>query len=218
MQTSEPIRLSPLVLAECAEYKGRYLPKLAEVLDSLVSAPSWTLSAHDPKLENLHGTHYYVDLNAANLADNIAETLYLLGDKIPATTRKHAMAEMERHVFVPMRQSLAKPNTDGDHNGNWWLYATMNWNAVCLKGVTGAALAVLPDVQDRALIRHSRRTLHSELRRELQSGRIRHRRSRLLELWFLSLHRAQGKLAPCDQRQNRSSIWLEEPAGSPVWH
>jgi hypothetical protein len=143
--------LIPLVLAECAEYKGRYLSKIAEVIDSLVAAPSWTLSAHDAKLENLHGTHYYVDLNAANLADNIAEALYLLGDKIPAATRKHVMTEMERHVFGPMRQSLAKPSADGDHNGNWWLYATMNWNAVCLKGVTGAALAILPDVQDRAL-------------------------------------------------------------------
>ena len=27
----------------------------------------------------------------------------------------------------------------------------MNWNAVCLKGVTGKALAMLPDVKDRAM-------------------------------------------------------------------
>jgi hypothetical protein len=144
-------QLIPLVLAECAEYKGRYLPRIAEVIDTLVAAPSWTLSAHDPKLENLHHVHYYVDLNAANLADNIAEALYLLGDRVPAPTRKHAEVEMETHVFAPMRLSLAKRDIDSDHNGNWWLTADMNWNAVCLKGVTGAALAMLPDVQDRAL-------------------------------------------------------------------
>jgi hypothetical protein len=144
-------QLVPLVLAECTEYQGHYLPRIAEVMDSLAAMPSWTLSAHDPLLLNLHGAGYFVDLNAADMADNLAEALYLLGNKIPAETRKHVIAEMERHVFGPMRQSFATGNSGSDHSGNWWLYADMNWNAVCLKGVTGAALAVLPSVEDRAL-------------------------------------------------------------------
>jgi hypothetical protein len=144
-------QLVPLVLAECAEYQGRYLPRIAEVMDSVAAMPSWTLSAHDPLLLNLHGVRYFVDLNAADMADNLAEALYLLGNKIPGATRKHVMNEMEKHVFGPMRQSFATRSSASDHNGNWWLYADMNWNAVCLKGVTGAALAVLPSVGDRAL-------------------------------------------------------------------
>ena len=137
--------------AECVEYKGSYLPHLAEVMDGLAAAPSWTLSAHDPQLLNLHGTRFYVDLGAADLADNLAEALYLLGDKLPAATRTHVLGEMERHVFTPMRSSFAAGGKPSDHNGNWWLYADMNWNAVCLKGITGAALAVLPGVEDRGL-------------------------------------------------------------------
>jgi hypothetical protein len=144
-------QLVPVVLAECAEYEGRFLPRIAEVMNSLASMPSWTLSAHDPELLNLRGIRYYVDLNAADMADNLAEALYLLGDRIPAATRKHVMNEMERHVFGPMRQSFEHGNRVEERNGNWWLYADMNWNAVCLKGVTGAALAVLTDVEDRAL-------------------------------------------------------------------
>jgi hypothetical protein len=143
-------QLIPLVLAECVEYKGRYLGRIAEVMDSLAAAPSWTLSAHDPQLLNLHGVSYYVDLNAADLADNLAESLYLLGDKVPEKTRAHVLDEMERHVFAPLRSSFSSGEKPSDHNGNWWLYAEMNWNAVCLKGVTGAALAVLPSVEDRA--------------------------------------------------------------------
>jgi hypothetical protein len=143
-------QLVPLVLAECAEFQGRYLPRIAAVMDSLAAMPSWTLSAHDPLLLNLHGVRYFVDLNAADMADNLAEALYLLDNKIPAATQKHVMSEMERHVFAPMRQSFATGNSAADHNGNWWLYADMNWNAVCLKGVTGAALTVLPGVEDRA--------------------------------------------------------------------
>lgn len=144
-------QLVPLVLAECAEYEGRYLPRIEELMDSLAAMPSWTLSAHDPRLLNLHGVRYFVDLNAADMADNLAEALYLLGQKIPEATRQHDIKEMERHVFGPMRQSFATGEDASDHNGNWWLYADMNWNAVCLKGVTGAALAVLPRVEDRAL-------------------------------------------------------------------
>jgi hypothetical protein len=144
-------QLVPLVLAECAEYQGRYLPRIAEVMDSLAGMPSWTLSAHDPLLLNLHGVRHFVDLNAADMADNLAEALYLLGNGIPEATRKHVMDEMERHVFGPMRQSFATGDSASGRNNNWWLYADMNWNAVCVKGVTGAALAVLPRVEDRAL-------------------------------------------------------------------
>jgi hypothetical protein len=145
-------QLAPLVLAECAEYQGRFLPRIAEVLDSLAAQPSWTLSAHDPQLLNFHGVRYYVDLNAADMSDSMAEALYLLGDKIPAATRKHVTGEMEKHVFGPMRDSYLSGDVSAEnHNGHWWLVADMNWNAVCLKGVTGAALAMLPRVDDRAL-------------------------------------------------------------------
>lgn len=142
-------QLVPLVLAECAEYKGTFLPRIAEVLDSLAAMPSWTLSASDPQLLNLHGTRYFVDLNSADLADNMAEALYLLGDKIPAATRNQVMVEMEKHVFAPTRKAFE--SNHGDRGNYWWLYADMNWNAVCLKGVTGAALAILPSVEGRAL-------------------------------------------------------------------
>lgn len=144
-------QIIPLVLAECAEYQGRFVPRIAEVMDSLAAMPSWTLAAHDSQLLNLHGVRYDVDLNAADMADNLAEALYLLGNRIPEATRKHVLAEMERHVFGPMRKSFGQSKSNEGHGGNWWLYGDMNWNAVCLKGVTGAALAVLPKVEDRAV-------------------------------------------------------------------
>lgn len=141
-----------LVLAECIENKGRFIPRIAEVMDTLAAMPSWTLSAHDGQLKNFKGELYYVDLNAADMADTLAEALYLLGDKIPAATRTHVLSEMERHVFGPIRASYTKGDDTGSHSsGHWWLHGDMNWNSVCLKGVTGAALAVLPDRKDRAL-------------------------------------------------------------------
>ena len=138
-------QLGPMVLAECSEWKGRFLPRIVEELDAISSQKSWTLPAHDAKLENFNRTRYYVDLNAAALGQTVAETLYLLGDKLPKATRQRAMAALELHMFSPTRQSFSGQNQD------FWLHAHHNWNAVCLNGTTDAALTILPDRKDRAL-------------------------------------------------------------------
>lgn len=139
--------LSPLVLAECSEWQGRFLPRIVEQLDAISAERSWTAPAHDPQLENYNGTRYYVDLNAQLLAHNVAEALYLLGDKIPPATRRHVLEALEVHVFTPMRRAFAGQ----EETYISWLTAKHNWNAVCLNGVTDAALTILPDRRDRAL-------------------------------------------------------------------
>ncbi len=140
-------QLTPLVLAECSQWQGKFLPRIAEQLDAISAEPSWTLPAHDPQLLNFHGTRYYVDLNAAALGHSVAETLYLLGDKIPAPTRQRAMAALEKHVFGPMRRAYSGQETTFID----WLNAKHNWNAVCLNGVTDAALTILPSREERGL-------------------------------------------------------------------
>ena len=140
-------QLTPLVLAECSEWKGRFLSRIAEQLDAISAEKSWTLPAHDPQLVNFNGTRYYVDLNAATLGHSVAEALYLMGDKIPADTRKRAMDALELHVFGPMRRAYAGQ----EKTFIGWLDVKHNWNAVCHNGVTDAALTILPDRGDRAL-------------------------------------------------------------------
>jgi len=140
-------QLTPLVLAECSQWNGKYLPRIAEQLDAISAEKSWTLPAHDPKLLNFSGTRYYVDLAAAAEAHTVAEALYLLGDKIPADTRQRAMAALELHVFGPMRRAYAGQ----EDTYISWLTVKHNWNSVCHNGVTSAALTILPDRNDRAL-------------------------------------------------------------------
>lgn len=137
--------LAPLVLAECAEGRGRFLPTIAMVLDQISSQKSWTLPAHDGRLDSYSGKRYFVELNSATLSHEIAETLYLLGNQLPVSTRKHAEGALEQRIFAPMRNSFS---TD---KGQSWLTLSSNWTAVCYDGVTGAALAVLPSREDRAL-------------------------------------------------------------------
>ena len=137
--------LGPLVVAECVEGQGRFIPRLTELIDSLSTQKSWAYAGNDPNLTVYRGKLYFVELNSAAVADMIAESLFLLGTSLPEATRVRAMNALEQRVFVPMRQAYATGN------GESWLTVESNWNAVCLNGVTGAALAVMGDRHDRAL-------------------------------------------------------------------
>ncbi len=137
--------LAPLVWAECLENKGRFVPAIEMVLHELVAQPTWTLAAHDRSLNCFKRTHYSVDLRAATNSHELAHTLYLLQDKLDPAVVKEVRDALEERIFAPMRQSIKTGK------GNGWLRTTSNWNAVCLAGVAGAALAVIEDPVDRAL-------------------------------------------------------------------
>lgn len=142
--------LQPLVLAECVEIKGRFLPLLNHVLTAYASDPCWNLPAHDDKLGSFHRDHYSVDLASATFGAEIAQTLYWLGDRLDPAVRQQIYQALTTRVFDPVRESLVTGQ------GTFWLGSRAdsqqnNWNAVCLAGVVGAARTVLPDRHERAV-------------------------------------------------------------------
>lgn len=146
MMNARKAWIYPLVLAECVEYKGRFLPAIERTLSELAAQPTWTWAAHDKNQRNFRDRNHDVDLFSADTAHELAQTLYMLGDTLSPEVRRKTLAELETRVFAPLRKSFAGMNKD-----NWWLHADHNWNAVCLKGSVAAALAALPGRQDRAL-------------------------------------------------------------------
>jgi len=137
--------LAPLVVAECLENKGRFVPTIEMVLKELIRQKSWTLPAHDSKKQNFEGRNYTVDLNVAGFGHSVAQALYLLDDKLSPAMRKDVLNALYTRMFNPVMRTIETKN--GDH---WWLTTTNNWNAVCLAGVTGAALAAIPEKEERA--------------------------------------------------------------------
>ena len=137
--------LGKLVFAECLENKGRFITMIEFVLNELLHQRSWSLAAHDRGYKNFYGKEYEVDLSAAGLATLFSQTYYLLGDKLTESTRKDIRESLQQRVFNPV---LATFKSMKNH---WWLTTTNNWNSVCLSGVTGAALTVLPNKEDRAV-------------------------------------------------------------------
>jgi hypothetical protein len=139
-------RVSTLVLAECLENKGRFIPAFEEIVRVLCSERTWVMPAHDRSLTNFHGKSIDIDLGSSALAWSLATADYLLADKLGAEIRRLLRDNLDRRIFQPFREMVS-----GKREKNWWMTGTNNWNAVCLASVTGSALAVIDSRQDRAV-------------------------------------------------------------------
>jgi len=141
-------RLSLLAWAEGLEARGRFGPALARYLDAILAEKTWTLPAHDPRLDNFEGRVVEVDLGVAMTAWSLATVDYWLGDRLPADTRAHLRAEIHRRAIAPYLAGVR--GTQRRTTGWWWITGTNNWNAVCHAGVAGAALALGGPAAERA--------------------------------------------------------------------
>jgi hypothetical protein len=138
-------RLAQLVLAECIEDRGRFLPAIEATIRAIAAEKSWTLPAHDRSLKNFYGTERDIDLASSALSWNLATADYWLGDKLDADVRKLVRSELEKRTFAPFRGYVLKGKPK-----LWWATGTNNWNAVCVSGVAGSALAILETPKERA--------------------------------------------------------------------
>jgi len=139
-------RVRTFALAECLENKGRFVPAFEEIVRVLCSERTWVMPAHDRQLTNFHGKIVDIDLGSSALAWSLATADYLLGDKVTPETRRLLRDNLERRIFQPYRDMVS-----GKRKKNWWMTGTNNWNAVCLAGVTGSALAVIDSREMRGL-------------------------------------------------------------------
>ena len=137
-------RLPPLVLAECIENHGRFLPAIEETIRAIAAEKTWVMPAHDRTLANFRGTSIDIDLGSATMGREMATAAWWLGDRLSPEVRKLVADELARRIFQPYRKAIARKRVGG------WLTTTNNWNAVCLAGVTGAALATLESRAERA--------------------------------------------------------------------
>jgi len=138
-------RINALVLAECLENKGRFVPAFEELIRALCAERTWVMPAHDRQLTNFHGKEVDIDLGSSMLAWSLATADYLLGDKLSPEIRRLIRENLNKRIFQPYSDMVA-----GKRKKNWWVTTTNNWNAVCLGGVTGSALAVLDSKDSRA--------------------------------------------------------------------
>src|SRR5690606_18281055 len=128
-----------LALAECLEYKGRFLDALMNIVWAICEESSWAGPAHQHELADMERP--YIDLFAATTGLELAEFDALLGAELDPLVGRRIRYEVNRRLFTPYL------------NGHqwWWLYKSQrrkvnNWTAVCNAGVVGAALYLEPDM------------------------------------------------------------------------
>jgi Heparinase II/III-like protein len=139
-------RLSSLVIAECIEHRGRFVPAIEELIAAFDKQKTWVLPAHDSKLENFRGQAADVDLFSSELACALANAGYVLGDTLSSQSHETIDRNVRRRVLDPFREMVTEKRKP-----NGWITVNNNWNAVCLANVLGAAMATLPDKHDRAI-------------------------------------------------------------------
>ena len=135
-----------LYVAECLEYKGRFVQKIVDYADAICALRSWTLPAHDGSLSSFNGKPH-IDLVSANISLSLAYCLSWLGDAIPAAAREKIYSEIDRRTFRPHLDHARGVRTI---RNQWWFHGGSNWNSVCNSCVVRAALAIIQDRRLRA--------------------------------------------------------------------
>lgn len=137
--------LSALVIAECIENRGRFIPAIGTYIDSICTEKTWVYPAHDGDLDNFYGRRIYIDLAVATTSWNLATADYLLGDNLPGDVRQLIRKEVRRRAFDSFLAMIR-----GEEELRWWMTEqTNNWNSVCIGGVAGAALALIDSPEER---------------------------------------------------------------------
>jgi hypothetical protein len=143
-------RFKHLVLGECLEGKGRFVPAIDGTVRSLCADPSWILPAHDSGAQVFKGASPYADLGVAMNGYQMAVAAWLLDGRLPAETTRLMRENVSTRLTGPVLGTIdgtAPPNVI---SGHWWAKANHNWNAVCTAGAVGAILATEPSPEVRA--------------------------------------------------------------------
>ena len=83
---------------------------------------------------------FFLEVRIANI---LAQTLYMLDEKISESTKTNVLNAIETRVLKPMDRHF-----DGDEDilkRHWWKDRVSNWNVVCWGGVAMIALSTISD-------------------------------------------------------------------------
>lgn len=140
--------LTKLVWAECLTNQGKYMRSILNALNDIAATPSWNFPAEDKNQTNYKGKLFTIGLSSSAYGFEIAQTLYLLNEKLAEPIRKQLLDALYQKVFYPVLAAIKSNNAHGEFTS---LTNTGNHNSATLAGVTGAALAAIKDRHERAV-------------------------------------------------------------------
>ncbi|MBE6363132.1 MAG: hypothetical protein E7054_05700 [Lentisphaerae bacterium] len=175
--------LAVMVIAECKENKGRFIPKIEETLDAFITGanPAFGhlfLYDKDMKRQNEYGWRY-IELNNALNFCNLATAYFLMDDKISPELRKRVYAYMDEWAITPMFWNLKFPDRAALRKANYrtscmsWLIGRHNWNPYCNAFTIVVSLAMVESAEQRAyLVASMRKSLENYVDQLTDQGYI----------------------------------------------
>jgi hypothetical protein len=139
-------QLFSLVLSYLSEDDDKLIPVIEEKLWEWCELYSWELPAHfnmskEAIKSGKSNPEHTVALFAAESAFFFAEILYIIGDKLHELLVLRLENEIKRRVITPYKEGAF-----------WWEDAKMNWSSVCAGSVGAAAIYLIKDNEELALI------------------------------------------------------------------
>ena len=148
--TARP-RFADLVLAECIDNRGRFLDRIHDAANAILSERTWVHSFHDPNLDNWEGRVTDIDLRVATISWMMATACHFLGERLEPATSERVLLELERRTFAPFQLMLDGRRIHLNQEKTFsWLELLHNWNATCLGAVVSSALTLVESKQRRA--------------------------------------------------------------------
>lgn len=149
-------RLSILVIAECLEYTGRFIPTIADGLWSLIGEPAWVIPAHNsyirdtPQLPCPLTERPILDLFACETGEIVALASALLQEEFDALIG----AEFVETLHHQLRVRIINPYLNDYF---WWMGGPddklNNWTVWCTQNILLTALSLpLAESEKQAVI------------------------------------------------------------------
>ncbi len=134
-----------LILAEAIFNEGEFLTQIEADARSLTQVRTWVHPNNDLERKNFEGHAQDNDLHSLHHSMSFVFIHHVLGARISDEFRELLSSELNRRMFTPTRNRI-----EAGRDMDWWLIVKHNWNSVCLSCYAHAAVAMLPDVEDRA--------------------------------------------------------------------
>lgn len=145
MNAATRTQFNVLILAEAIFDEGEFLPQIEADARSLTQVSTWVHPNNDLEKKNFENISHDSDLHSLHHSISFALIHHVLGARISDDFRTLLFAEIDRRMFTPLRQKI-----EAGRDLDWWLIVKHNWNSVCLSCFAHAAVAMLPEREDRA--------------------------------------------------------------------
>ncbi len=123
-------RLNNFLFMYIFEEDDKYIMPMADILYNICDFESWSCAFGIEEELPLQRRRIFLNLTSSFLGLLVAQTLYLVGDKLPELVYRRAKAQLRERIIESYSQNF-------DY---WWMRTTLNWAAVCTGNIMQAYL------------------------------------------------------------------------------